>query len=131
MQMQTARPLLALVMAAAAPSARTPAGRNATYGAAAGTVLGGAAGTVIGRTPQGVIAGATIDAVSGAIIAANNTKPPGWCVYRDRNTGTVLLRTLPVTDGGERENSPTALSSGIRRVSLESGGSRRFSGGGQ
>ena len=93
--MRTTRPLLALLVAAAALSACTPAGRNATYGAAAGTVLGGAAGGVIGRTPQGVITGATIGAVSGAIIAANNTKPPGWCVYRDRNTGQYFYARCP------------------------------------
>ena len=94
--MRTATPLLGVVLAAAVLSACTPAGRNATYGAAAGTVLGGAAGGVLGRTPAGVITGATIGAVSGAIIAANNTtKPPGWCVWRDRTTGNYFYAPCP------------------------------------
>lgn len=90
------KPLVLLVAAGMALSACTPAGRNATVGAAAGTVIGGAFGGVLGRTPAGIITGATIGAVSGAIIAANNTtKPPGWCVWRDRQTGNYFYAPCP------------------------------------
>ena len=88
--------LVLAVMAAAVLAGCTPAGRNATQGAAAGTILGGAVGGVLGRTPAGIITGATIGAVSGAIIAANNTtKPPGWCVWRDRNSGNYFYAPCP------------------------------------
>jgi len=83
-------------MAGLALSACTPAGRNATAGAAAGGIIGAATGGVLGRSPAGIITGATIGAVSGAIIAANNTtKPPGWCVWRDRNTGHYFYAACP------------------------------------
>ena len=44
---------------------------------------------------QGVITGAAIGSVSGAIIAANNTRPAGWCTYRDRYTGQDFYARCP------------------------------------
>ena len=45
--------------------------------------------------PQGVITGAAIGSVSGAIIAANNTRPQGWCTWRDRYTGQEFYARCP------------------------------------
>ncbi len=89
------RPMMLLIMAGLGLSACTPAGMNAAGGAAAGGIIGGAAGGVLGRTPQGVITGAAIGSVSGAILAANNTRPAGWCTYRDRYTGQEFYARCP------------------------------------
>lgn len=73
----------------------TTAGQNAAVGAAAGGIIGGAAGGVITRNASGVYVGAAIGAVSGAILAANNTKPAGWCTFRDKNTGQLFYARCP------------------------------------
>ena len=89
------RSMIPLLMACLALPACTPAGQNAAAGAAAGGIFGAAAGGVLGRTPQGVITGAAIGSVSGAIIAANNTRPAGWCTWRDRYTGQEFYARCP------------------------------------
>ena len=94
--MRIVRPLVLLTMAGLALSACTPAGRNAAGGAAAGGILGAATGGVLGRTPAGIITGAVIGSVSGSILAANNTtKPPGWCVWQDRQTRNYFYAPCP------------------------------------
>ncbi len=84
-----------VVLAGLGLSACTQAGINAAGGAAAGGIIGGAVGGAISRTPAGIITGAAIGSVSGAIIAANNTKPAGWCTWRDRYTGQEFYARCP------------------------------------
>ena len=84
-----------LLMAGLGLSGCTQAGINAAGGAAAGGIMGAAVGGILGRTPAGVITRAAIGSVSGAIIAANNTRPQGWCTWRDRYTGQEFYARCP------------------------------------
>ncbi len=86
---------IALVLGMAVLSGCTQTGQNALGGAAVGGILGGAAGGIIGKSPTGILIGAGIGATAGAIIAANNTRPAGYCTYKDRRTGQLYYAPCP------------------------------------
>ena len=87
--------MAALLALATGLSGCTTAGQNAAGGAAMGGVFGATAGALVGRSPTAILIGAGIGATTGAIVAANNTRPAGYCTFRDRNTGQLYYARCP------------------------------------
>lgn len=84
-----------VVVSALALSGCTQTGSDAAGGALGGGILGGIAGGLIGGSPTGILIGAGVGATAGAILAANNSKPAGWCTWQDRNTGQMYYAPCP------------------------------------
>lgn len=91
------RAIAALLMVSAmALSGCTQTGSDAAGGALAGGVVGGVTGALVsGGSTAGVLIGAGVGATTGAILAANNSKPAGWCTWQDRNTGQLYYAPCP------------------------------------
>lgn len=87
--------VVAAMVSAMALSGCTQTGQDAATGAAGGAVLGGLAGGLMSGTTTGVLIGAGVGATAGAVLAANNSKPAGWCTYQDRNTGQLYYAPCP------------------------------------
>jgi hypothetical protein len=86
---------VAAIISVVALAGCTQTGVDAAGGAFGGGVLGGIAGGVISQSPTGILIGAGIGATTGAILAANNSRPPGHCIYQDRNTGQKYYAPCP------------------------------------